>query len=83
MQTREIIKLILNKLNVYNFTLRNPRLPCQVLPVIDLTLWKDNQQGCNINGHIITIGESYLPSPCTSCICTSEGVKLYYSIFIY
>lgn len=51
----------------------NPRLPCPVLPSIDLTLWKDNQQGCNINGHIVAVGESHLPSPCTSCICTSEG----------
>lgn len=62
-------------LNIFlNSYLRNPRLPCQVLPVIDLTLWKDNQRGCNINGHIVAIGESHLPSPCTSCICTPEGV---------
>ncbi|VVC36103.1 Hypothetical protein CINCED_3A021410 [Cinara cedri] len=53
----------------------NPRLPCQVLPTIDLTLWKDNRQSCNINGRIIAVGESHLPSPCTSCICTHEGTN--------
>ncbi|XP_050420959.1 heme peroxidase 2 [Adelges cooleyi] len=51
----------------------NPRLPCPVLPSIDLTLWKDSRQNCNINGRIIAVGESHLPSPCTSCICTPEG----------
>lgn len=68
--------------DVYNFNFRNPRLPCQVLPAIDLTLWKDNQQGCNINGHIVEIGESHLPSPCTSCICTQEGVIIIHLLII-
>lgn len=57
--------------------IRNPRLPCQVLPTIDLTLWKDNQQNCNINGQTVAVGESHLPSPCTSCICTPEGVSIF------
>ncbi|XP_034243586.1 uncharacterized protein LOC117646626 [Thrips palmi] len=53
----------------------NPRLPCHSLPSIDLTAWRETHQGCNIGGRNVAAGESALPSPCTSCICTEEGAQ--------
>ena len=43
---------------------------------IDLSAWRENVvQGCTIGGKQINVGDSALPSPCTSCICTNEGVS--------
>lgn len=53
----------------------NPRLPCHSLPSIDLNAWRETHQGCNIGGRSVAVGESSLPSPCTSCICTEEGAQ--------
>lgn len=50
---------------------------------IDLSAWRENVvQGCQIGGRQVSIGESAFPSPCTSCICTNEGVSLPYNLLI-
>ncbi|XP_059616310.1 uncharacterized protein LOC132261488 [Phlebotomus argentipes] len=54
----------------------NPRVPCHTMPQIDLSAWRENVvQGCQIGGRHVSVGESAFPSPCTSCICTSEGAQ--------
>jgi hypothetical protein len=46
------------------------------MPQIDLSAWRENVvQGCTIGGKHVAVGESAFPSPCTSCICTNEGVS--------
>ncbi len=59
---------------------RNPRIPCNELPTIDLRAWREPGPApgttCNIAGSIIQIGQSHLPSPCVQCTCTTEGVSL-------
>ncbi|KAJ4441125.1 hypothetical protein ANN_10975 [Periplaneta americana] len=52
----------------------NPRVPCHSLPHIDLTAWRETPQGCQIGGRSVAVGDSGFPTPCTSCICTVEGV---------
>lgn len=54
--------------------LRNPRVPCHSIPDIDLNAWKENNQGCNINGRQVAVGSTAVPTPCTSCVCTAQGV---------
>lgn len=55
----------------------NPRVPCQSLPQIDLGAWRESAgSGCVIGDRHVEVGESAFPSPCTSCICTQEGVRL-------
>lgn len=55
---------------------RNPRVPCHSMPQIDLSAWRENVvQGCTIGGKHTGVGESAFPSPCTSCICTNDGVS--------
>ncbi|XP_014256496.1 uncharacterized protein LOC106670552 [Cimex lectularius] len=52
----------------------NPRVSCHSLPSIDLKAWRETvQKGCQIAGRSVPVGESAIPTPCTSCICTSEG----------
>ncbi|XP_076275092.1 uncharacterized protein LOC143206037 [Rhynchophorus ferrugineus] len=53
----------------------NPRVPCSAHPTIDFNAWRENPsgKGCFIGGRHAQVGESVFPSPCTSCICTSEG----------
>lgn len=58
------------------FNFSNPRVPCQSLPQIDLNAWRENLQGCQVSGRNIKVGESAFPTPCTSCICTKEGVNI-------
>lgn len=55
----------------------NPRVPCNSMPAIDFNVWRESApgQGCIIGGRHVQIGESAFPSPCTSCICTAEGVS--------
>lgn len=55
---------------------RNPRVPCQSLPRPNLKAWQESQNGCHFRGRFFSVGESYLPTPCTSCICTTQGVSL-------
>ena len=56
---------------------RNPRVACHQMPQIDLSAWRENVvQGCTIGGKRVGVGESAFPSPCTSCICTNDGVRL-------
>lgn len=69
-------KQIVNRMN-YFCCFRNPRLPCHSLPSIDLGAWRENaDHGCQIGGRLVPVGDSALPTPCTSCICTSEGVSI-------
>ncbi|XP_021931926.1 peroxidasin homolog [Zootermopsis nevadensis] len=53
----------------------NPRVPCHSLPHIDLTVWKETPQGCQIGGRSVAVGDSGFPTPCTSCICTVDGAQ--------
>ncbi|CAH1390605.1 unnamed protein product [Nezara viridula] len=54
----------------------NPRVKCNSLPTIDLNAWRETAQtGCQIAGRTVAVGESYIPTPCTSCICTPEGAQ--------
>lgn len=55
----------------------NPRVSCQSLPQIDLSAWREStSQGCIISDRHIGLGESAFPTPCTSCVCTADGVSL-------
>ncbi|XP_072395913.1 uncharacterized protein [Diabrotica undecimpunctata] len=53
----------------------NPRVPCNAHPAININAWKETPrgQGCIIGDKQVSVGQSAFPSPCTSCICTSEG----------
>ncbi|XP_037959455.1 myeloperoxidase-like [Teleopsis dalmanni] len=53
----------------------NPRVPCQSMPQIDLSAWRENVQGCQIGNRHVRVGESAFPSPCTSCVCSNEGAQ--------
>ncbi|XP_073998142.1 uncharacterized protein isoform X2 [Rhodnius prolixus] len=54
----------------------NPRVPCRSLPALDFNAWKETvADGCQIAGRRIRVGESAIPTPCTSCICTTEGAQ--------
>ncbi|XP_046386027.1 uncharacterized protein LOC124155895 isoform X2 [Ischnura elegans] len=50
----------------------NPRIPCQALPSIDLTPWKQ-RRSCVIGSQTIEAGAAVRTSPCVMCTCTSEG----------
>lgn len=65
--------MLLSQDNVFAF--RNPRVACHSLPHIDLTRWKETPQGCQIGGRSVAVGDSGFPTPCTSCVCTTEGVR--------
>lgn len=69
--------------NQFNMVFRNPRVPCHTMPQIDLNAWRENVvQGCQIGGRQVAVGQSAFPSPCTSCICTNEGVR-FFPLFEY
>ncbi|XP_037820579.1 uncharacterized protein LOC119609748 [Lucilia sericata] len=53
----------------------NPRVPCHSMPQIDLSAWRENVQGCQIGNRHVRVGESAFPSPCTSCVCSTEGAQ--------
>ncbi|GBP86747.1 Peroxidasin homolog [Eumeta japonica] len=54
----------------------NPRVACSSLPKLDLSAWRESSaQGCLIAGRSVAVGESAFPSPCTSCICTTDGAQ--------
>lgn len=57
------------------------------MPQIDLSAWREHvNQGCTIGGKHVGVGESAFPSPCTSCICTNEGVShnlISFNLIIY
>lgn len=58
----------------------NPRIPCESHPGIDLSAWRENTgSGCIIGDRHVQVGQSSFPTPCTSCVCTNEGVSLYFS----
>lgn len=54
----------------------NPRVPCGSMPQMDLSAWRETRHGCQIGGRNVALGESGFPTPCTSCICTAEGVRM-------
>lgn len=54
----------------------NPRVPCHSLPQLDLGAWREAaSQGCVIADRHVGVGDSSFPSPCTSCVCTNDGVS--------
>lgn len=54
----------------------NPRVPCNSLPDIDLSAWKEQSgQGCVLRDRHLQIADTAFPSPCTSCICAEDGVS--------
>lgn len=57
----------------------NPRVPCRSLPSINLNAWRENTNGqtCIIGDKQVHVGESAFPTPCTSCVCTVEGVSAF------
>ena len=57
----------------------NPRVTCGSMPHMNFEAWREIRQGCQIAGRNVAIGESGFPSPCTSCVCTAEGVSFTYS----
>lgn len=67
--------------NVPSF--RNPRVSCHSLPHIDLTAWRETPQGCQIGGRSVAVGGSGFPTPCTSCVCTVEGVSSFLYVKCY
>jgi hypothetical protein len=48
---------------------------CHSRPHIELSAWKETPQGCQIGGRSVPVGSSGFPTPCTSCVCTAEGVS--------
>ena len=62
-----------------SFLFRNPRVPCRALPDIDVSHWREEVTQCRVNGLDIALGSSRKISPCTSCTCTKEGVRQYFS----
>lgn len=54
----------------------NPRVPCGSMPHMDFSAWGETRHGCPIGGRNVAVGESGFPSPCTSCVCTAEGVSI-------
>lgn len=50
---------------------------CQELQHLNLKPWKDIESVCETQGRILNVGEYYLPTPCTSCVCTVEGVSIF------
>lgn len=54
----------------------NPRVPCGSMPQMDLAAWRETRHGCQIGGRNVALGESGFPTPCTSCVCTAEGVRI-------
>lgn len=54
----------------------NPRVSCGTMAQMDFTSWKETREsGCLIGNRNVAVGESGFPTPCTSCICTNEGVS--------
>lgn len=61
----------------------NPRISCQSLPQIDLSAWREStSQGCVISDRHVGLGDSAFPTPCTSCVCTAEGVSVQYTFVL-
>lgn len=54
----------------------NPRVPCNSIARMNFNVFKETRNGCNIGGRNVAVGESGFPTPCTSCVCTTEGVSL-------
>lgn len=54
----------------------NPRVPCGSMPHLDFSAWRETRHGCQIGGRNVAVGESGFPTPCTSCVCTAEGVSI-------
>ncbi|KRT83256.1 peroxidase [Oryctes borbonicus] len=54
----------------------NPRIPCSSLPDIDFNVWREQSgHGCVLRDRHLQVGDSAFPSPCTSCICSEDGVQ--------
>lgn len=55
----------------------NPRVPCGSMAAMDFSTWQEMRHGCQIGGRTVGVGESGFPTPCTSCVCTNEGVSFF------
>lgn len=51
---------------------RNPRIPCEAVPKVNLNLWRDSST-CVIGGVAVSVGETRAASPCTLCQCRANG----------
>ncbi|WKX97888.1 hypothetical protein Q1695_013522 [Nippostrongylus brasiliensis] len=51
----------------------NAQVPCDDIPQLDLSHWKDRKH-CEMNGRTIQMGTSLHVTPCVTCTCTYEGV---------
>ncbi|XP_067144092.1 uncharacterized protein [Centruroides vittatus] len=60
-----------NALDLYDNFL-NPRIPCEMLPSIDLSKWKESVS-CDVGNVEIEIGKAGRVSPCIMCTCSKEG----------
>jgi hypothetical protein len=80
MSKQQLVRNLENLLRLKYFYARsiffsNAKLPCHSLPTPNLHAWKEPDRGCHFRGLAVGVGESYFPSPCTSCICTPQGVS--------
>lgn len=55
----------------------NPRVPCDSMPQMNFEAWRETRHGCQIGSRNVAVGESGFPTPCTSCVCTNEGVSIF------
>lgn len=63
-------------INLHSIYCRNPRVPCDSLPTMDLTHWSDRGSKCMINKRLVDTGKTVNISPCVTCVCTKEGVSI-------
>uniref|UniRef100_A0AC35TYU2 Peroxidase n=1 Tax=Rhabditophanes sp. KR3021 TaxID=114890 RepID=A0AC35TYU2_9BILA len=54
--------------------LTNAQIACEYFPKMDLSQWS-NSGVCKIKNKMIGIGETARQTPCTSCKCTTRGLR--------
>ena len=56
----------------------NPLIPCKEHPKIDLKFWSKRngkQNYCDVNGHLLKLGQKGKIGACTLCECPKTGIK--------